>query len=64
VTRVRQSTALTGKGSAIVLVTLDARFAVCTAEPCLRMTVNFPSRGDNEDNSAAVTLTQFVIVRS
>ena len=63
-TRLRQFTALTGKGSAIILVTFDARFAVCTAEPCLRMTVSFPSRGDNEDNSAAVTLTQFVIVRS
>jgi hypothetical protein len=54
VTRLRQITALTGKGSAIVLVTLEARFAVCTAEPLLRMTVNFPGRGDKEDNSAAV----------
>src|SRR6185503_17352193 len=27
-----------------------SRFAVCTAEPCLRMTVNFPCRRDNEDN--------------
>jgi hypothetical protein len=43
-----------GKGSAIVIVTLDARFAVCTSGAVLRMTVNFPGRGDKEDNSAAV----------
>ena len=63
-TRVRQFTALTGKCSAIVVVTFYTWFVVCTAEPCLRMTVNFPGRGDNEDNSATVTLPQFVIVRS
>ena len=53
-TRLRRFTALMGKGSAIVLVTLDARFAVCTSGAVLRMTVSFPGRGDKEDNSAAV----------